>query len=198
MLNFRLIGPRFCLSGGWQNLKKDIDFLLENNVFAVLDLQFTPEDSSLMIGAVTDELEKNFIVYKSIRMFDSELNRDLDGILNEAFETLTTWEAALDKEPVSTDKPKLGGVGNNKPRLLVKCGAGVSRSVCVLTAYLCTSRRWSFDFARNWITDNEDDFLGISHAESHFFGAGIGMDPFFTDKLRKLFPEKGSAFGVKE
>jgi len=202
MLNFRCIGSRFALSGGWQNVGKDAQFLADNSIFAVLDLQFTPEDSSLGIAAVTEALRDKSINSLFIRMFDSEFNQDLLGIFEQAFETISRWEEELDirasdAAKIST-KPQLGGLGNSSPRILIKCGAGNSRSVCVLIAYLCMSKRWTFEFAKNWVQELEDDWLGISHAESHFFGVGIGMEPFFTFKLRELFPETTSVFGIKE
>jgi hypothetical protein len=202
MLNFRCIGDRFALSGGWQDIEKDAKFLKDNNIFAVLDLQFTNEDSSLGIASVTEAMSKNLINFHFIRMFDSEFNPDFEGILEEAFGVLSEWEKALDIQASDAakiiGKSQLVSLGFSSPKILVKCGAGNSRSVCVLIAYLCMSRRWSFEFAKNWVQDLEDVWLGINHATSHFFGMGIGMESFFTFKLRELFPENISAFGIKE
>jgi len=201
MLNFRCIGDRFALSGGWQHIGNDAQFLKDNSIFAVLDLQFTNEDSSFGITAVTEAMSKNTINFHCIRMEDSEFNPDFEGILEEAFGVLSEWEKLLDIQASDAakivGKTQLVGLGISSPKILVKCGAGNSRSVCVLIAYLCMSRRWSFEFAKNWVQNLEDDWLGINHAESHFFGAGIGMEPFFTYKLRQLFPENISVFGEK-
>jgi protein-tyrosine phosphatase len=174
MLNIRKVDKKFFLSGGWQNIFLDIQQLKSFKISAVLDLQYTTIDE--IDDTVPIALTKEGIEYKRINMYDGEYNADLAKILDEGAEWLSVMELKVDE--------------NN---ILVKCGAGVSRSAAMLINYLCMSRRLTFHEVRNSIRTTEENGKWLSGMV-----LGISLDPSFTYELSKRYPEYGSAFGEKE
>jgi protein-tyrosine phosphatase len=169
MLNIRKI-DKFWLSGGWQDLDEDIKFLKENKFRAVLDLQFTYYDevNTADIQEMLDTIE-----YKAIPMMDGDGN-NLREIFQEGYDFL------IDADSFYTEK---------KDKILVKCGAGVSRSSAMLIAYFCESRRMSFREAKNYVRVQEDKDWNMQwHADPA---------PIFQFFLRNKYPES-SVFGEKE
>lgn len=167
VLNFRKI-DKFYLSGGWNNLPDNISLLRANRIKAVLDLQFTPdggiyENYSAAIAAIKAKLAEDNIEYRAIRMRDDEFNADFDGVLSEGTEFLTEME---EKYPEKRDG------------ILVKCGAGISRSSTMLINHLCITRRMSYLEALAYLRKREED-------QAIQFGSSPNQ--FFAEKLKKRF-----------
>lgn len=168
--NFRKVDNKFCLSGGWNNLPENVKFLQANNIKAVLDLQFLPDDSvysasqqEAMILYIRDELEKVGIRYKIVKMRDDEFNLDLEYAFTEGSLFL------IDAEEDFADKGD---------KILVKCAAGISRSPSMLINYLCASRRISYLEALQYVRENEEKY-GV------WFGASPNM--FFAEHLKNKY-----------
>ena len=174
MLNLRKIENKFYLSGGWQNIEKDVAYLADNGFKAVIDVQFTPDDD-VNTNDILEKLADEGIAYQSIWMYDSEYNQDLDGILDTSAQYLTEADEYFT---------------NKKDKILVKCGAGVSRSAAILINYLCQSRRLEFLEALNYVRTQEQ--------KNFDYMLGISLDPSFTFHLLKKYPTTFSAFGKKE
>jgi len=175
MLNLRRVDKRFYLSGGWQDIFIDVLQLDRHKIRAVLDLQYTMIDE--IDNTVPEALKKEGIAYKRINMYDGEYNQNLGQILDEGAEWLSVMELKI--EP--------------KAFILVKCGAGVSRSAAMLINYLCMSRRMTYDEASQGIHTIEENGRWLSGMI-----LGVSLDPSFDYELRKRYPEYGSAFGEKE
>lgn len=174
VLNLRKIESKFYLSGGWQNIEKDVEYLADNGFKAVIDVQFTPDDE-VDTNDILEMLADEGIAYQSIWMYDSDYNQDLDGILNTSAEYLTEADEYFI---------------NKKDKILVKCGAGVSRSAAILINYLCQSRRLTFDEALNYVRNQEQ--------KNFDYMLGVSLEPSFACRLRQKYPETESAFGEKE
>ena len=169
VLNLRQI-DKFALSGGWISLK--MKTLADLGFKAVLDLQFTPDDdiNPRIVEKVTDA----GMEYERILFYDAEYNVDLEGIFEEGYEILDAW----DKKYQEKDD-----------KLLIKCGAGISRSVAMLCNYYCISRRMSYQEAADYIRSKKNPYdispqFGILYA--------------FQKHLQTKFPDSSSAFGEKE
>jgi hypothetical protein len=125
--NFRVVDDRFRLSGGWVDVPRQAAWLAENGVVAVLDLQFEPDwadtparwANSLqpLIGVLSD----HGIEHRALPMFDGE-NDDLAAVYEAGADAIRGW---IERYPDG--------------RILVKCLAGMSRSVSMLTYWLCAS-----------------------------------------------------------
>lgn len=168
--NFRKVDNKFCLSGGWNNLPENVKFLQANNIKAVLDLQFLPDDSvysasqqEAMILYIKDELEKVGIDYKVIKLRDDEFNLNLEIDLAEGGLFLEKMEEKY------TGKREF---------ILVKCAAGISRSSTMLINYLCETRRMSYLEGLAYVRKNESKY-GV------WFGASPNM--FFAEHLKNKY-----------
>jgi protein-tyrosine phosphatase len=175
MLNLRKVDNRFYLSGGWQDIFLDVQRLKLNKIGAVLDLQYTFVDE--IDNTVPDALEKEGIEYKRINMYDGEYNQNIGKIFDEGAEWLAVAE--LKVEP--------------KKFILVKCGAGVSRSAAMLINYLCMARRLTYSEVLNNIKVTEENGKWLSGMM-----LGVSLDPSFDYELKKRYPDYDSAFGEKE
>src|SRR3989304_8008242 len=148
MLNLRQIDYKFYLSGGWQNVPKDLDELKYLGIKAILDLQFIPwetmydkNDTLSSIKFITDEAKEEDIHYEAILMRDDEHNVYLPDLLLQGYEFIASMEKVFSKR---------------KDKILIKCGAGISRSPAMLINYLCIKNRWSYVEALNYIREKEE------------------------------------------
>jgi len=173
ILNLRKI-DKFWLSGGWQNVipEGDIAQLKANRIKAVLDLQFLPaernsqyeKDNLAAQKFLFDVLKKHGIEYAMLPIADDEYNDDLEGIFNAGHEFLSAME---EKYPDKRDA------------ILVKCGAGVSRSASMLINHLCETRRMSYVEALNYVRDKESAYVEF----------GASPHPFFAKFLKGKFKD---------
>lgn len=170
MINLRSIN-KFYLSGGWSGIQKDIEYLKTLNIKAILDLQATPSDvdSSEMSGAINfikETVKESGIDYLMLPMSDDEFNVDLGTVLYEGTKFLSEMEK---KYPAKKEK------------ILIKCGAGISRSPAQLINYLCQTRSMSFIDALSYVRMKED-LEGL--------GLGVGLNPIFYEHLKTMYPDK--------
>lgn len=172
MLNLRPIDEKFYLSGGWTDVPKNAKWLEFNHFRAILDLQFTPSDftskSESFIFSILDELG---IKYAAVLMSDDE-NNDLKRLFDKTSDILEEWD---------------GLYKGRRDKILVKCGAGVSRSVAVLIDYYCKRDRLTYSEAKAIISKVD---------RYNYGGLPIGIHPYLENYLRNTYPET-SAFGVK-
>jgi len=185
LINFRRI-DRFYLSGGWNNLPENISLLRQNRIKAVLDLQFTPDAGMYAnygpaIEAIKSKLAEDSIAYHAIRMTDDEFNLDFDGILNEGHEILTGWEEKFKPEPRVQQSGKKKVIQMSPPiaGILVKCGAGISRSPTMLINHLCITDRLSYLEALNYLRKKEYD-------QAVQFGSSPNY--YFAEQLKRKYP----------
>jgi hypothetical protein len=177
MLNPRQIDKKFWISGGWQNAPIDIQWLKTENIRAVLDLQFTPNDDDSRPDFIFDMLDEEDIAYSHIKMFDGDYNWDLKEILDLGEALLKDWDLTYTKK---------------KDRILIKCGAGVSRSVAHYLNYICGRDEICFADALANFRNAEIEWAKIN-ADLNFWPAS--PDYSFKDYLNKKYPIKESAFG---
>lgn len=175
MRNLRKVEKNYYLSGGWQDIFLDVERLRVNKIVAVLDLQYTLIDE--IDDTIKDTMEREGINYKQVRMYDGEYNQNLSGILDETEEWLAVQELKI----------------SPKENILVKCGAGVSRSAAVLINHLCIAKRLTYFEALNLVRNNEEHGRWLSG-----FEWPVSLDPSFQYELNKRYPEYDSAFGEKE
>ena len=180
MLNPRQIDKKFWVSGGWQNVPVDIQWLKAENIRAVLDLQYTPNDDDSRPNFIFGILSEEDIVYSYIKMYDGDYNWDIGAIFDLGESYLRIWDSFI------TEK---------KSRILIKCGAGVSRSVAHYLNYVCFRDKISFREALANFRDAENEWAKVN-ADQNFWPASL--DPSFVDYLNKKYPVKESAFGEIE
>ena len=161
MLNFRQTDNKFGLSGGWVNLNEDIKWLTIFKFKAVLDLQFSKFDynraSILSIKEVCDETG---IEYQALPL-DDGYNDDIGTRFEVAYATLLDWDTKF--------------IGKTD-RILVKSGAGISRSVATLAYFYCRRDLLSYKKVRTQIQSRD------------YSGQPIGVDSFFEKWLLERFP----------
>lgn len=170
ILNLRQI-DKFYLSGGWSaNILKDIEYLKTLNIKAILDLQMSQADIEFIgqrpIEFILNSMKEHGIDYKAVPMSDDEFNINLGNTLFEGSQFLSAMEK---KYPAKKDK------------ILVKCGAGISRSPTQLINYLCQVRNSSYIDILSYIRMKEE-YAGI--------GFGSSPNPIFADHLKKIYPDK--------
>lgn len=165
MLNARPI-DKFYLSGGWQNLPLDVAMLQKSGVKFVLDLQYTLDDEhEKMTTGIRTALEEVGIEYYYITMYDGDFfAQDLHKIFSFGAGLLVGAELKY------TD---------SKDKILVKCGAGTSRSPAMLIAAYGYLRKWSYQESLEYIRRNEKGTPGLL----------LGADPSraFSDYLKSEF-----------
>jgi protein-tyrosine phosphatase len=166
MLNFRQIDKNFCLSGGWQDLDSDLENLHQAGIRFIIDVGLTPADEYATMVAYTQErAEAIGIEYVCFPMYDDEFNDDVEYSWDLIADIIAGAEKTLSR----------------KEKILIKCGAGVSRSVSTFIYFLCQNKRMSAREALNYIRDAE-------RFKTEF---GASPNTFFWNILRKKFPEAG-------
>ena len=177
MLNARRVDKKFWLSGGWQNIPVDIDWIKTENIRAVLDLQYTSDDDRNIYSYIRDMLADEKIEYHNILMYDGDWNTDLPAIFLEGEGVLSVWDMAFDAK---------------KDRILIKCGAGASRSVSQYLNYICYRDKISAIEAFGNLVDFEAKWV-LVNAPRNFVPSS--PDPCFTKYLMDKYPVIESAFG---
>lgn len=180
MLNARQVDKKFWLSGGWQDIERDINWIKTENIRAILDLQFTSDDDRNTYTYVCDMLADEGIEYRHILMYDGDWNTDLPAIFLEGENQLEIWDTTF------TGK---------KDRILIKCAAGASRSVSQYLNYICYRDKIDPLTAFGNLVDYEAKWAMIN-APRNFYPAN--PDPSFTSYLKKKYPIIESAFGEIE
>lgn len=166
MLNYRRINRKYCLSGGWSDIETDPDFLNDEGIAAVLDLQFTPDDDKGMALFLKDELDVYGIKYYSFPFADSETYTP-----NQLKHLFKSFDAIL------TD------LENNllkRQSILVKCGAGVSRSPAALLYHLCKQNDTSY----------VEELWNMREAEEGLTEFGVSLNVAFHTYLKTTFPDE--------
>ena len=177
MLNARPIDNKFWVSGGWENVERDIKWLKEHNIRAVLDLQYTLDDNPNLPIFVKNRLADEGIEYHSILMWDGEWNYSVHAIFLEGENKLELWDTTF------TGK---------KDRILVKCGAGISRSVSQYLNYICFRDKVSFADALAEFSRAEYKWASM-YAETNFWPGS--PDWCFRSLLARKHSRNGSIFG---
>lgn len=180
MLNARKIDSKFYISGGWQHIERDTEWLKTENIRAVLDLQYTPWDEKNVPEHVKDYLEDNDIAYHYIIMEDG-WDSNLSSLFEAGETMLAYWDSLF---------------SNRKDRILIKCGAGVSRSVSQYLNYICKRDEIPFQEAYRDYRNKEDKWANI-YAEENYWPGMPTIE--FVQFLDKKYPsEKKSLFGEVE
>lgn len=177
MLNARKIDRKFFISGGWQDIERDTKWIKTENIRAILDVQYTNYDSPNVPGYIKNHLKDEDIQYEYILMHDGEGNDSLENIFTKGQEILTDWDNQFT---------------NKKDRILIKCGAGVSRSVSQYLNYRCYRDSISFRDAYEQFRDNEDRWANI-YADENFWPGMPSRE--FVKYISEKYPTNDSAFG---
>lgn len=166
MINLRKI-DKFWLSGGWDKIKDNLTLINGLGIKAILDLQFMEptNDVRASIEFVRTAANKISLDYKAIIFRDDEFNTDLEAIFTEGDKYLTEMEEKY---------PKM------KDAILVKCGAGISRSSAMLIYHLCNARRMSYVEALNFVRGKE---------ENYYIEYGSSPNPVFVQFLKSKFKD---------
>lgn len=169
LLNYRRVNDKFSISGGWRNIYDDTDFLVSENIVAVLDLQYLEYDEQSAISVVTNALAAEDIEHHVIRFADG-------GYENELY-----TRNAIDKG-VEIIEDLVERFPDRKQRILIKCAAGISRSTTMFIAYHCEKNRWTYDEGRAYLWDCETKLAqeGLLEWEAH-------PDWFFVYVLGKMY-----------
>jgi hypothetical protein len=178
MLNRRQVDNKFYISGGWQNIERDIEWLKANHVRGILDMQFTPYDEPNVPDFIKAYLADQGIEYHYILMYDGDWNQNLEALYSEGETVLANWDQKYT---------------NRKDRLLVKCAAGISRSVSQYLNYICKRDNIPYRKAEDNLARTERNLL-YTDADGTFDWIG-GPGPWFTQFLSNKYPIVGSAFG---
>lgn len=169
MLNYRRIDRKFSISGGWQDVPEDIDYLKDENIVAILDLQFTDNDSQAPVSYCYEQCQKAGIDYRALRMDDGETENTVQAM--DIFQVgVEIIESLVEKYP------------DKKQRILIKCGVGVSRSPAMFIAYLCQTERWTYDEAKQVLDDSEWDLM-----ETGELTLATSLNPFFKYVLQGMY-----------
>lgn len=177
MLNSRKVDNKFYISGGWQDIERDTEWLKTENIRAVLDMQYTPYDSLNVPNFIKGYLADEGIEYHYILMYDGEWNDNLASIFKEGENILEKWDTTFT---------------NKKDRILVKCAAGISRSVSQYLNYICKRDNLPYTQAFNEFGKREAKWAWINN-DIDFWNGSPG--PWFAHFLKLKYPMNGSAFG---
>jgi len=183
MLNARRVDDKFFISGGWQDIERDTEWLKMENIRAVLDMQYVPYDSANLPYFVKSYLADEGIEYLSIPMYDGEMNENLAELYTLGENTLEDWDKRFT---------------HKRDRILVKCAAGISRSVSQYLNYICKRDGLTYWRAESEFSKREAKWA-MSYGDRDFWPGGPG--PWFTHFLTKKYINngpQGSAFGDVE
>lgn len=123
--------------------------LAANGVKYVLDLQFTPIDEyQTMTQEIKDVLEEQGIGYDYVALYDSS-----DPLIQHLPAIFAFGAGLLAGADSKFSDPK--------DHILVKCGAGVSRSPSMLIAYYGYARKWSYQESLTYIRNKEAGKPGL-------------------------------------
>jgi len=168
MINFRPTDyPKIYLSGGWENIANDPEFLFSQNIKAVLDLQYTVNDAASLPMTVRDALSEWDIEYTYYPFEDTEnySASALEESLSNMSLVLNEWE---EKYP------------RRNQHILIKCGAGVSRSPTAYLYYMCNRYGGSY-LSRLW---------ELRWEEEGWTQFGSSPNVAFHSFLKKKFPDE--------
>jgi hypothetical protein len=180
MLNARRVDSKFWISGGWQDIERDIQWAKTENIRAILDLQYTSDDDQNIASYIRDLLADEGIEYYNILMYDGDWNTDLPAIFLEGENRLELWDTKF------TGK---------KDRILIKCGAGCSRSVAQYLNYICYRDKFDVKDVYGNLVDYEAKWA-LVNSPRNFYPSS--PDPCFTSYLKKKYSVIESSFGEIE
>jgi hypothetical protein len=177
MLNAKKVDKKFWISGGWQDIERDIEWLKTENIRAILDMQYTPSDDPNLYRYVAGLVREEGILYHNILIYDGDYNYNVGELFDEGADYLEKCDKGF------TDK---------KDRILVKCGVGASRSVAMYLNYIC--KRDSLDLIEAFTNlQNAEDSWALLNGGANFYPAM--PDISFITYLAKKYPVQKSAFG---
>lgn len=172
MYNFRQIDKKLYLSGGWTDIDNDPDLLAHYNVKAVVDLQYSPDDDwKNLTKTVENRLAEYDIDYAPFVLYDSDYNVDAREVFMAAADKIAEFIAQ--------------NADSKRDAVLIKCGAGLSRSVTALIWYLGYYRQMSYVQALDWYNSHLADYNPSyqPYMQTHAINA------YFMHLLKKEFPE---------
>jgi hypothetical protein len=113
-------------------------------------------------------------------MYDGEWNTTLDDIFDEGAQTLKNWDETFNKK---------------RDRILIKCGAGTSRSVSQYLNYICARDNITFMEAYGDYRNSEDKWAEAYANRDYWPGM---PSPAFLYYLSEKYPRTHSEFGEIE
>lgn len=159
MLNVRQVTPKFILAGGWQNVPEDTLRLAEQNIGAVLDLQFNPfDDVRTSVPFISEELGKYGILYTYRQVYDGDFGQNMVEFWKDTNSVLNSFITMLPADKY----------------IVIKCSGGMSRSPSTLIAFLISTGL------------TYEEAYSIVRSSDKSAAWPIGILPFFTSELRKL------------
>jgi len=165
MLNFRQIDNKFSLSGGWVDVPSDIKWLKRCGFKGVLDLQFTTFDyNRASVLTIKEACNEVGIEYQALPLDDGP-NDDIGTRFEVAYSTLLDWDTKFN---------------NRNDKILVKCGAGVSRSVATLAYFFCRRDSRPYNEIKSLIQRTNYPYS--------YETMPISVDAFFEKWLKERFP----------
>lgn len=168
MFNIRRVDKKFYISGGWENIERDAEWLKTENIRAVLDLQYTIDDNTNVPNFVKTYLVDEGIEYEYIQMYDASYNRDIAGLYERGQSILEAWDNKFT---------------NKKDRILIKCAGGVSRSVSHYLNYICKRDNISYIEARENLWQRERELMGYSDGTFFWMGEpNLAFEVFLSAK----------------
>ena len=169
LLNYRRVDPKFSISGGWDNLYENIDFLKSEKIVAVLDVQWVDWDSDNVIHQVKQACADEDIELVPIR-FDDGINENMRRTREIIEQGRDEIERLVEKYP------------DKKQRILIKCAAGISRSPTMYLAYIAKRDRLIFEEAKATLDDAE---YRLGYGYGDFWGNSPNF--FFRKILREMY-----------